>query len=125
YFGQGPSDVIDRDSIGGPVIGAATRLLSTLVDKATKEIRIELVRLSWESLPQYVAALKRGWSADNVRGLEAVRDELAKIDADPQAFVDRLHDPDGKGPPVTLPDGSQVKRLPGYQLWMWDEVFCG
>lgn len=36
YFGQGPSDVIDRDSIGGPVIGAATRLLSALVDKTTK-----------------------------------------------------------------------------------------
>jgi predicted acetyltransferase len=29
------------------------------------------------------------------------------------------------GGPITLADGSQVARLPGFRLWMWDGEFCG
>jgi predicted acetyltransferase len=32
---------------------------------------------------------------------------------------------EGKGLPVTLPDGSTVKRLPGFRRWLWDGEFCG
>lgn len=76
-------------------------------------------------LPGYVAALRRGWSADNVRGETAAREELVKIEQDSELFVDQLYDPEGKGPPVTLPDGSMVTRLPGFRLWLWDGEFCG
>jgi predicted acetyltransferase len=47
------------------------------------------------------------------------------IEADPVAFVARLDDREAKGGPITLPDGSQVQRLPGYRRWLWDENFCG
>jgi predicted acetyltransferase len=86
---------------------------------------MQLVSPSLTYLPGYVAALRRGWSADNVRGETAAREELAKIDEDPQAFVEQLFDPEAKGPPVTLPDGSTVTRLPGFRLWLWDGEFCG
>ena len=26
---------------------------------------------------------------------------------------------------MTLPDGSQVARLPSLRYWLWDGVFCG
>jgi predicted acetyltransferase len=86
---------------------------------------MQLVRPSLTYLPGYVTALRSGWSADNARGEAAAREELAKIDEDPQVFVDQLFDPEAKGPPVTLPDGSTVTRLPGFRLWLWDGEFCG
>ena len=45
-----------------------------------------LVWPSQEYLAGYVAALKLGWSADNVRGRDAADEELAKIAADASAF---------------------------------------
>ena len=30
-----------------------------------------------------------------------------------------------KGPPINLPDGSVVPRLPGYARWLWDGEFSG
>ncbi len=36
YFGQGPTAVLERDSIGGPVVAAATKLLLALVQRSTK-----------------------------------------------------------------------------------------
>jgi predicted acetyltransferase len=76
-------------------------------------------------LPGYQAALERGWAPDNVRKAAAIRDELDKIAADPSAFVAALDDPDAKGGPTTLPDGSTVARLPGFHRWLWDGAFCG
>ncbi|HEY7902715.1 MAG TPA: GNAT family N-acetyltransferase [Casimicrobiaceae bacterium] len=84
-----------------------------------------LVWPSHEHLASYVAALERGWSPDNVRGAPAAADELATIHADPHAFLAAMVDREGKGPPVTLPDGSQVPRIPGYRRWIWDGEFCG
>lgn len=86
---------------------------------------MELVLATREHLPSYVAALRTGWSADNVRGAEAAREELERIDADPDRFLALLYDPEAKGDPVTLADGSKVARLPGYSKWMWDGAFCG
>ncbi|HLX22521.1 MAG TPA: GNAT family N-acetyltransferase [Usitatibacter sp.] len=86
---------------------------------------MELVRPGMEYLPSYRAALGRGWSADNVRKMVAVREELDAIEKDALAFVALLTDREAIGPPVTLPDGSQVPRLPGYRMWMWDGEFCG
>src|SRR5207247_6493229 len=41
------------------------------------------------------------------------------------AFLASLVDPDAKGDPIPLPDGTTVPRLPGYYRWMWDGEFCG
>ena len=38
-------------------------------------------------------------------------EELAKIRDDPEAFLAGLEDQEGKGPPVTLPDGYLHERF--------------
>ncbi|RWQ35221.1 MAG: GNAT family N-acetyltransferase [Mesorhizobium sp.] len=81
---------------------------------------IELVKPALEHLPSYKAALERGWSPDNVRLMEAVREQLAAIEKDPVAFLAGLDDREAKGPPIHLPDGSKVPRLPGFRRWIWD-----
>ena len=86
---------------------------------------IKLMRPSLGALPGYVAALRSGWSPDNLRGKPAADEELAQIDQDAQAFVDSLDDPEGRGAPVVLPNGAAVPRLPGYRRWIWDGEFCG
>jgi len=86
---------------------------------------MQLVQPSLDRLPSYVAALKRGWSPDNIRGIAASIDELAQIEKDARSFVERLTDREANGPPVVLPDGTTVPRLPGYRLWLWDTEFCG
>ena len=78
-----------------------------------------------EYLPGYVAALERGWSADNLRGETAAREELSRIAADPDAFVASLVDREAAGAPIALPDGTSAPRLPGYARWIWDGEFCG
>jgi len=85
------------------------------------------MRLVWparEYLADYVAALKRGWSPDNMRP-EAAGEELQRISVNADRFLTSLVDREGLGPSVTLPDGSLVRRLPGYSRWMWDGEFCG
>lgn len=86
---------------------------------------LTLVRPALEHLPSYAAALRRGWSPDNVCGAEAAHAELARIAEDPQQFVASMVDREARGGPIALPDGSVVARLPGYRLWMWDDEMCG
>ena len=86
---------------------------------------IELKTPSLELLPQYVDALQRDWSPDNVRGLAAAEEQLAAIEKDAAGYLARQTDPGATGPPVSLPDGSTVTRLPGRVFWIWDGAFCG
>jgi len=86
---------------------------------------MQLVRPGPEHLASYVAALERGWSYDNERGAEVAREELARIQTDAAAFLASMENREGKGPPVTLPDGSTAHRLPGFRRWLWDGEFCG
>lgn len=87
---------------------------------------MELVWPQPEHLPSYVAALERGWSADNTRGAVAAQEELARIERDPAGFIAAQVDREARGGPVTLPDGSSVARLPGLRRWLWDDTgFCG
>src|SRR5216110_3981430 len=86
---------------------------------------MQLVPPSLERLPSYVAALKRGWSPDNIKGAAASIEELAQIEKDPRSFVESLTDREAKGPPIVLPDGTTAARLPGFRLWLWDTEFCG
>ena len=84
----------------------------------------QLVLPTLNHLPSYAAALRRGWSPDHLRP-ETADEELACIEADPYAFLASMVDIEAAGPPITLPDGSQVPRLPGYRSWTWDDAFCG
>src|SRR6266571_2021770 len=86
---------------------------------------MQLVPPSLDRLPSYVAALKRGWSPDNIKGAAGSIEELAHIEKDPRSFVESLTDREAKGPPIVLPDGSSAARLPGFRLWLWDSEFCG
>ena len=79
---------------------------------------MQLVRPDPEHLASYIAALERGWSADNERGVDAAHEELGRIQIDAAAFLASMEDRQAKGPPVTLPDGSTAKRLPGFRRWL-------
>jgi predicted acetyltransferase len=69
--------------------------------------------------------MERGFLPSNVDG-GRVRDAQRKaVASDAAAFLDRLHDPEARGAPIRLPDGSEVPRLPGYTRWMWDGAFLG
>ena len=88
---------------------------------------IQTMELVWPAvryLSSYVHALERGWSPDNLRPQVAAH-ELARIENDPARFLSEQVDREAKGPPVILPDGRSVPRLPGYSQWMWDGEFCG
>lgn len=80
---------------------------------------MQLVRPGPQHLAEYKAALERGWSADNLRGAVAAREELDRIAADPAAFLALMDDPEALGPPVTLPDGTVKPRIPSLRRWMW------
>ena len=83
-----------------------------------------LVRPASEHLADYCAALQRGWSPDNLRPAAAA-EHLAAIEADAVGFLAGHDDPEARGGPITLPDGSEVPRLPGFRRWIWDGGFCG
>jgi predicted acetyltransferase len=93
--------------------------------KITAMQDFRLLKPAIAELPGYVDALERGWSPDVVSPAETAREELKKIAEDPGRFVAGLDDPEAKGGPIRLPDGSSVKRLPGFRRWMWDGEFCG
>ena len=87
-------------------------------------IATELVWPQQEYLAGYTDALRRGWSPDNLR-LAVKDEELAAIEHDAALFLARKVDREGDGPPIILPDGTIIPRLPGYHRWMWDGEFCG
>ena len=86
------------------------------------EVRLVIPSREW--LAGYIAALQQGWSPDNLRP-EVAQEQLAKIAADADGFLASMVDREARGAPITLPDGSQVARLPGYTLWIVDGEFCG
>ena len=87
-------------------------------------LNLELVWPASQYLPGYIHALQQGWSPDNLRP-QAAAEQLARIAEDPDRFLFEQVDREAKGPPIILPDGRTVPRLPGYSRWMWDGEFCG
>jgi predicted acetyltransferase len=85
---------------------------------------MELVWPAAQYLSGYVHALQQGWSPDNLRP-QAAAEELAEIAQDSARFISEQVDREAKGPPISLPGGRTVPRLPGYSRWMWDGEFCG
>lgn len=86
---------------------------------------VSFLKPALAELPAYKAALERGWSPDSVRGQAAAEEHLQRIADGPLAFVASLDDQEAKGPPFELPDGTKIKRLPGFTRWIWDGEFCG
>lgn len=86
---------------------------------------MQLVRPTADHLSGYVTALGQGYCPDNVRGPIATKEILARIELDADAFLLSLDDREAKGPAVTLPGGTRVKRIPGFHRWMSDGEFCG
>lgn len=86
---------------------------------------MQIVIPTLDHLPGYIAALERGWSPDSQRGEVAAREELARLRQDEPLFIQQQQDRAALGGPVTLPDGSQVARIPGFKMWLWDGEFAG
>lgn len=86
---------------------------------------MELRRPDASMLASYVEALERGWSPRNVESEQARLDTLTEIADDPDRFLARFEDGSWLGPPLKLPDGTQVPRLPDIVRWIWDGEFCG
>lgn len=85
---------------------------------------MELVWPAEQYLAGYIHALEQGWSPDNLRP-QAAAEQLERIRRDAARFLSEQVDREAKGPPIVLPDGGTVPRLPGYSQWMWDGEFCG
>lgn len=81
---------------------------------------LRLVAPAAEYLPGYQAALRQGWSPNNVRDVSG--EQLAAIAADAAAFIAGFS---REGGTIALGDGRVVPRLPGPVRWMWDGAFCG
>jgi predicted acetyltransferase len=86
---------------------------------------LKLLVPTLDHLDAYADALRRGWSPDNIRLEAAARAHLEQIAEDAAAFIARAEDRQALGGPITLPDGSEVPRLPGFVRWLWDDAFCG
>jgi predicted acetyltransferase len=83
---------------------------------------MQLVQPGLEHLPGYAAALRRGW---NFIGDGSPAEQLAAISHSPATFLAQMDDPEAKGPPIRLSDGSMVTRLPSFHRFLWDGEFCG
>ena len=84
------------------------------------------MELRWpdpDMLGSYVAAMERECELAGQPDLHAKR--LALIDSDPDLFFACEVNVDGTAPPIELPDGTRVARIPGYGKWMWDGEYCG
>ncbi len=81
---------------------------------------VQLLVPSLALLPGYTAALEQGWSPNNVRDVSG--EQLGAIRADATAFIASLLSQTGT---VTLPDGTEIPKLPSRLRWLWDGEFCG
>lgn len=78
--------------------------------------RLRLLEPSVALLPEYAAALARGWSPNNVRDVSA--EQLEAIGRDAEAFIASQLSQAGS---VKLPDGSTIPKLPNRVRWIWDD----
>lgn len=85
---------------------------------------MELVVPARPYLEGYLAALRRHWSPTTTDP-DFWRGELERVESDPDTALAQSAQVDPGGRQITLPDGSQVPRIPGATRWIWDGEFCG
>ncbi len=76
-----------------------------------------------QMLQSYIEALMAGWSPHTE--VDISQQQLAAIDADPAAFLEKLADNQPPGQTRRLDDGRIVPVLPQRVRWIWDGDFCG
>ena len=77
-----------------------------------------------QHLESYATALARGFSPNTLRPEETV-EELKRLREDPELLLASMDDLNAEGPPIILPDGRKVDRLPSIRRFIWDGEFCG
>ncbi len=82
---------------------------------------VRLVKPHAGLLPEYVAALRTGWSPSNTHDVSG--QHLAEIETDPAAFLAQYDWVPGSV--FRMPDGTEHPRLPGQQYWITDGGFAG
>lgn len=85
---------------------------------------MELVRPAKEHLESYLSALERIATLDEPF-FRMFQRELAEIAQDSAAFLESLDDLEARRPPIELPNGSIIPRIPSITRWMWDGEVCG
>jgi predicted acetyltransferase len=86
---------------------------------------MQLIRPQSEHLASFIDALERGWAPNSMRGADSTREELARVRADPVAYIAGMDDREARNPPFDLPDGTKFGPLPSICRWIWDGEFCG
>jgi predicted acetyltransferase len=81
---------------------------------------LRLVAPNEAMLPDYPAALTRGWSPNTMHDVSG--EQLAELRRDAAAFLHDLTDENGS---VLQPDGSRKPRIPFRPFWLSDGDFCG
>ncbi len=81
---------------------------------------VSLVVPAREHLDSFAAALRTGWSPNNVRDVSG--EFLAEIEADADLFLANRNRADGR---YMKPDGTFQQMLPFITRWIWDGAFCG
>jgi predicted acetyltransferase len=79
-----------------------------------------LVPPSLAKLPQYIDALRRGWSPSTTRDVSGEQLDLYR--QGPAVLLAELTRQDGT---VLQVDGRRLPRLPSRIFWIWDGAFCG
>ncbi|MBC7463145.1 MAG: GNAT family N-acetyltransferase [Actinobacteria bacterium] len=85
---------------------------------------MDLVRPTAQHLASYLSALQRISTKDDPF-FKMYERELAEIAQDSASFLASMDDLEAKRPPIELPNGSIIPRLPSITRWMWDGDVCG
>ena len=69
-----------------------------------RSYEMKLVVPAREHLPEYIAALQKGWSGNTINTRKTAQEELARIEADADAFLAGMTDrnPIGKSQPSLM-----------------------
>ena len=84
---------------------------------------MELITPDQDRLPLFIAAMERSLADASLEQWYA-REQLRLAVEEPALFLAQATDMEGIGT-VTLADGRQVPRLPGFTRWMWDDELAG
>lgn len=86
---------------------------------------MELLRPTVEYLPSYIRAVTRISKDHSEPFFKMYERELTEIEEDSTKFVELMDDLEAERPPVELPNGAIIPRIPSITRWMWDGEVCG